>query len=320
MRLQLAPLTAVRWVIPTVFMAASNSASRELVSPVTIPGSSPRASPSKRPAAAVKCWRSSAGPACEGPATESISGAELADRTAASAWPGSGAASLPVVRSRCPGAAWSQPAPPITSRVACARTRCRVNVHFDQVRRHRPAVREPGTAHRPEPPGRTCYLHFRGDVGLRSDVSGHGAVVPAGRVHGGVAARRRAEEEGHGQGRREVAPGMAREPPGRASGATARPAIPAAPPSASPVTPAALPSAGCAAGLDAGLDTGRTPEQQQSRGGRHQRQAERRQRRGMQVVPRRGRSPHQQCRGDQAHIHSAELFLSGRGGPLQACE
>ena len=153
MRLQLAPLTAVRWVIPTVFMAASNSASRELVSPVTMPGRSPRASPSKRPAAAVKCCRSSAGPVCEGPATESISGAELADRTAASAWPGSGAASLPVVRSRCPGAAWSQPAPPITSRVACARTRCPSTCI---------SIRFAGTAQRSASPERPTVLSRRG--------------------------------------------------------------------------------------------------------------------------------------------------------------
>ena len=44
-RLQFAPLTAVRCVIPTVFMAASRSRFRALVSPVTIPGSSPAASP-----------------------------------------------------------------------------------------------------------------------------------------------------------------------------------------------------------------------------------------------------------------------------------
>ena len=147
MRLQLAPLTAVRWVMPTDFMAASSSASRELVSPVTMPGRSPRASPSKCPAAAAKRPRSSPGPRCQVPAAPSVSGAELAERTAASGWPGSGGLSLPVVRIRWPGAACSQSAPPRTNSLACACTRCESKVM---------SIRVTGTAHRsasPERPG-----------------------------------------------------------------------------------------------------------------------------------------------------------------------
>ena len=151
-RLQLAPLTAVRWVIPTVFMAASSSASRELVSPVTMPGRRPRASPSKCPAAAVKSPRSSAGPAARArPPERPRRGTCREDGRFGLAR--LGRRELPVVRSRCPGAACSQPAPPMTSRLACARRGGQSTCI---------SIRVAGTAQRSASPERPGVLSRRG--------------------------------------------------------------------------------------------------------------------------------------------------------------
>ena len=170
------------------------------------PGRRPRASPPNCPAAAVNWLRSSAGPCCQGPGVPSVSGAELAERTAASAWPGAAGLSLPVVRSRWPGrgmfpagTAHDQQPGGLPHAVAS-------EVHFDQGRRHCPPVRESRTPRRPEPAGRTRYLHFRDDGCVRSGGSCHGTFVPPGGVDGGVAARCSGEEQGHGHCCEEASP------------------------------------------------------------------------------------------------------------------
>ena len=122
MRLQLAPLTAVRWVRPTVFMAASSCSSRPLVSPVTMPGRSPRASASSQPAAAANCRPRAAGCCCQGAAASRVTGGEDAVRTPASTSPGSGGRSLPVARTSCPRTACSQSCPPMMTTAASARS------------------------------------------------------------------------------------------------------------------------------------------------------------------------------------------------------
>ncbi len=173
----------------------------------------------------------------------------------------------------------------------------RVEVHFDQGRRHCPPVRESGTPRRPEPPGRTRYLHFHGDGSVRSGGSGHGTFVPPGGVDGGVAACRRGEEQGHGHGRGETS--------------LCRPLPPDAP---LPAGPADRPSRLCRHCRRTMPGAGAAPRRRQEG------QAEGRQRRRLQVVSRGGRGPHQHCRGDQAHIRPAEPFLPDRGGAVQECE
>ncbi len=122
-RLQLAPLTAVRCVMPTVFMAAASCGSRAPVSPVTIPGSNPLASPDNPAAAALKPLRRAAGPRSQLPAAARRTGAAEADSIPASASPAPDGFSLPVARIRCPDAASPQSAPPSTRSPACASTR-----------------------------------------------------------------------------------------------------------------------------------------------------------------------------------------------------
>ncbi|GAA3280005.1 hypothetical protein AAU01_20950 [Paenarthrobacter aurescens] len=54
-KLQFAPLTAVRWVIPVVLISASRLSGSALVSPVTIPGIKPAGSGGSQAAASTNC-------------------------------------------------------------------------------------------------------------------------------------------------------------------------------------------------------------------------------------------------------------------------
>ena len=155
-RLQLAPLTAVRWVMPTVFMAAASSGSSAPVSPVTIPGRSPRASPGN-PAAAVAeaCAAGLPGARSQPPAVcQPVRGGgsrqyagfgfACSGRLAACRWRASAG----------PGSACPTPPPPRTSSFAPASTRMPSKTHNAQGRGHRPTVGKPRAARRGEPPRR----------------------------------------------------------------------------------------------------------------------------------------------------------------------
>ena len=143
-------------------MAASSSGSRALVSPVTMPGSSPPASPPNRAAAAVKARRSSPGPCCQGPGPRNRVGADVADRSPASGSPGAEGRSLPVARRSWPGTASPHVAPPMTTNRASPATLWPPKVI---------AVRITGTAQRSGRPPAPGILSRRGAPAISSSAT-----------------------------------------------------------------------------------------------------------------------------------------------------
>lgn len=117
-RLQFAPLTAVRCVMPTLFMALFRPSSSTLVSPVTMPGSRPAGSGARKEAAATKRSRSSLADSCTSGEWVGCPGEEEAVRMPASSLPGSGGRSFPAVRTSWPGTSVPQARPPMTTRWA----------------------------------------------------------------------------------------------------------------------------------------------------------------------------------------------------------
>ncbi len=113
-KLQLAPLTAVKCVIPVVFISASRLSGSALVSPVTIPGIRPAGSAGNHPDAATNCLRTSKADCRTSKAEPMTTGAEEADRSAACICPSRTAFSVPDVLTCCPGRTFCQPFPPIT--------------------------------------------------------------------------------------------------------------------------------------------------------------------------------------------------------------
>ena len=198
-RLQFAPLTAVRCVIPTVFMAPSNSGFRALVSPVTMPGRSPLASPPYRAAAAVNARRSSPGPCCKGPGPRSTAGADEAERIPAADSPGAAGRSFPVARSRWPGTSvfprrsTHDDEPGVTGDSAA------VQGHHLQRHGDGPAVRQAPGPGSPEPARGTCDLDFRDDSRAGTHRLGDWPVMAPGRFYGRVGSRRDGQQQRHSQ-------------------------------------------------------------------------------------------------------------------------
>ncbi len=120
-RLQLAPLTAVRWVIPVVFMSFSRLSGKALVSPVTMPGNSPAASGGNHLVAALKPCLSSLADCRTSGWESSTTGHEDADRSASWPWPSRASLRVPVVLTTWPACTLSQPSPPAISTSAVPR-------------------------------------------------------------------------------------------------------------------------------------------------------------------------------------------------------
>ncbi len=206
MRLQLAPLTAVRWVMPTDLhgrvqlriqgAGVTGDHARQEAPGVTV----------EVPGGSGETAAELAGPLLPGPGRRERErgGAGREDRRfrlarlgrlefAGGADPLARGCMFPV------GAAHDQ-------QPGLRLHPVRVEGHVDQGGRDRPPVRESGTPRRPEPPGRTRYLHFHGDGGVRGGGRGHGTFVPPGGVDGGVPARCGGEQQGHGHRRVEAPP------------------------------------------------------------------------------------------------------------------
>lgn len=145
-REQLAPETAVRCVIPVVFMAVSRLSGKALVSPVTIPGSKPAASGGSQSAAETNRFLTSAA-VCLASNPESVTtGAEDALRSAASGCPSRTCFSVPVVLTLCPARTFCQAAPPVTTMSAVPRTTLPLDVRSIRLAStvHLPSLECPG--------------------------------------------------------------------------------------------------------------------------------------------------------------------------------
>ena len=117
-RLQFAPLTAVKCVMPVVFMADSRLSGSADASPVTMPGSRPAASAGNHAAASRNCSRA-AFAVCRGSkAVLTSTGAVDAERTAVSVWPSLASFRVPVVLKDCPGRTCCQSSPPMTNTIS----------------------------------------------------------------------------------------------------------------------------------------------------------------------------------------------------------
>ncbi len=120
-RLQLAPLTAVRCVIPVVFMSVLRLSGKALVSPVTMPGNNPAASGGNHLVAALKECLSSLADCRISGWEASTTGPEDADKRAVWACPSRTSLRVPVVLTTWPACAFSQPSPPAISTSAAPR-------------------------------------------------------------------------------------------------------------------------------------------------------------------------------------------------------
>lgn len=113
-KLQFAPLTAVRCVIPVVFISASRLSGSALVSPVTIPGIRPAGSEGNHAEAATNCLLASAADWRTSKPEAMTTGADDADKRAACSCPSRTVFNVPEVLTICPGCTSCQPLPPTT--------------------------------------------------------------------------------------------------------------------------------------------------------------------------------------------------------------
>lgn len=146
-KLQLAPLTAVRCVIPVVFISASRLSGSALVSPVTIPGIRPAGSEGNHADAATNSLRTSKADCRTSKAAPMTTGAEEADSSAACDCPSRTAFNVPDVLTCCPGRTFCQPFPPttITSAAPWVTEPLEVTLTKPAVTDHRCPLECPGT-------------------------------------------------------------------------------------------------------------------------------------------------------------------------------
>lgn len=156
-RLQFAPETAVRWVMPTFFIASARLSSNALVSPVTIPGNRPPTSGPRKLHEARYCPRRYLAATSRTAPDEYCVGGDDAAKLPASCRPRSGGRNFPVARTTCPGTAAPQAPLPMTT-------------NWARVRKSTPPVLtscvQTGTAHRSAVPARPGSVNARGGLAI----------------------------------------------------------------------------------------------------------------------------------------------------------